>query len=299
MRNTLVNASLKEKIILLDGALGTELQRRGVPLPLPLWSAEANLTRPEIVASIHRDYVEAGAQVLTTNTFRTTSWTYVKAGYSLISARQRARESLLQAVTLARRAATSNTTIAGSLAPMEDCYQPDAFPGELAAGEVFEETMTWFQEAGVDLLLIETMGNIDEITVALQVVKRFPFPVWLSLILKDSSHLLDGSPLQKATDLANKNDVHAVLLNCNSVQLTQAGIQALQACWSGFWGVYPNLGATPIEPDGTITAAIPREVFRRYVRGYITAGARVLGSCCGSTPEHTRMLRRLIDKMIK
>jgi len=295
----MVNAFPKGDIILLDGALGTELQRHGVPLPLPLWSAEANLTHSEIVASLHQDYVQAGAQVLTTNTFRTTSWSYVKAGYTLASARQRARESLLRAVTLARKAATPNTSVAGSLAPLEDCYQPDAFPGTTTAQEIFEETLSWFQEKGVDLLLLETMGNKEEIAAALQVAKKFPFPVWLSLILKDSSHLLDNSPLEIAIYLAKKSNAQAVLLNCNSVKLTQAGITTLQSHWFGFWGVYPNVGATPVEPDGTIVATIPTAIFRRYARGYIEAGAKVVGSCCGSTPEHTRLLRQLIEEVKK
>jgi len=294
-----INIIPKEKTILLDGALGTELQRRGVPLPLPLWSAEANLTHPEIVTSIHQDYLQAGAQVLTTNTFRTTTWTYSKAGYALTPARQRARESLLQAVSLVRKVATPTTLIGGSLAPLEDCYQPEAFPGTTTAEEIFEETMGWFLEGGVDLFLFETMGNIEEITAALQVARRFSLPIWLSLILKDRNHILGGSPLPQAINLAVKSKVHAVLLNCNSVNLSKAGIKTLIGHWSGTWGVYPNLGATPVEPDGTITAMVGKEVFRRAAQGFLNAGARILGSCCGSTPEHTRLLRQLIEEKME
>jgi homocysteine S-methyltransferase len=192
--------------------------------------------------------------------------------------------------------ATPEITIAGSLAPLEDCYQPHAFPGVAAAREIFEETMHWFREGGVDLILFETMGNIDEIVAALQVSEKFPWPVWLSLILKDGHHLLDGSSLEKVIGLAKRSELQAVLLNCNSMQRTREGIETLKTHWPGVWGAYPNLGATPIEPDGTMVAMVPIEIFRQYIQGYIKAGARILGSCCGSTPEHTRLLRSLIKE---
>ena len=82
--------------------MGTELMARGVKLPLPLWSAESNLTNPKIVSDIHRDYVNAGADIIGTNTFRTTTWTYRKAGYSPKRAQERARASLMKSVELGR-----------------------------------------------------------------------------------------------------------------------------------------------------------------------------------------------------
>ena len=88
----------------MDGAMGTELMGRGVELPLPLWSAESNLTDPEVVSSIHQDYVDAGADIIGTNTFRTTTWTYRKANFSPKRAQERARSSLMKAVELAQLA---------------------------------------------------------------------------------------------------------------------------------------------------------------------------------------------------
>ena len=84
--------------LIIDGALGTELMRRGLKLPLPLWSAEANITHQNDVISVHRDYVEAGADIVTTNTFRSTTWSYKRAGFSNKRAMERARHSLMNAV---------------------------------------------------------------------------------------------------------------------------------------------------------------------------------------------------------
>ena len=111
--------------LILNGAMGTELIRKGVDLPLPLWSAEANLTHPDIVVNIQRDYVAAGADILTTNTFRTTTYTYRKAGYSKEKAKARARDSLMSAVDLARQAAGEAVNVAGSITALEDCYTPE------------------------------------------------------------------------------------------------------------------------------------------------------------------------------
>ena len=154
--------------LILDGAMGTELIRKGVDLPLPLWSAEANLTHPDIVMNIQRDYVAAGVDILTTNTFRTTSYTYRKAGYSKEKAKERARDSLMSAVDLARQAAGETVNVAGSITALEDCYIPELYPGKCAAEDIYGEIIEWFNEAGVDFLLFETMGNLDEIHIALE-----------------------------------------------------------------------------------------------------------------------------------
>ena len=90
--------------LVLDGAMGTELKNRGVKIPLPLWSADVNLTNPDIVKTIHQDYILAGADIITTNTFRTTSWTYKKMEISIKNAKNRARDSLYQAVECAHKA---------------------------------------------------------------------------------------------------------------------------------------------------------------------------------------------------
>lgn len=287
-----------EAVLILDGAMGTELLRRGVDLPLPLWSAEANLAQPETVKSIHREYVAAGADILTANTFRTTPRAYFKAGYSLKRARQRARESLMIAVDLARSAATTNTLIAGSLAPLEDCYTPELFPGPDAALEEYGELVTWFRESGIDLLLIETMGHREEVMAALNATDESLSPCWVSFILKDGHHLLGGHSLVDTLANVAALGVEAVLLNCNSLPNTRAGIDTLTKHWNRRWGVYPNLGLSQPEPDGTITDLVPLDAFCREAQWYLQSGARILGACCGSTPEYIRKLREIVDRAL-
>ena len=125
--------------LLLDGAMGTQLLMRNVDVGLPLWSASILENCPSTVEEIHTEYLNAGADVVTTNTFRTTTRTFRKVCNDIKEATERAREVCKTAVEVARKAAGEAQFVAGSLAPLEDCYLPDLFPGENAALEVFQE----------------------------------------------------------------------------------------------------------------------------------------------------------------
>ncbi len=158
------------RVLILDGATGTELDRRGVDTSLPLWSARALIVAPEIVRQVHHDYLAAGADIITTNTFRTHRRTLTRAGVGA-----RTRELTQLAVTLAREAiAHSGRTayIAGSMSPLEDCYSPALVPSadELRAEHL--EMARDLAEAGCDLLLVETMNSIREAVIAAECALR-------------------------------------------------------------------------------------------------------------------------------
>jgi len=138
----------RDKVLLMDGAMGTELIREGLDLSLPLWSGDINLTHPGYVSKIHEEYVQAGADIVTTNTFRTTPRTYIHAGYSKLEAKVRARKSLNSAVDLAKKSAGEKCYVAGSIAPLEDCYSPERFPGDEEALEEFYELGKWLATTG-------------------------------------------------------------------------------------------------------------------------------------------------------
>ena len=114
---------------ILDGAIGSELIRKGLTLPEYIWSADANINYSELVLQIHMDYIDAGADYITTNTFRTTPRTYLKTGINSKKASEMAKNSLVRAVELAKKSALPTTMIMGSIAPLEDCYRRDQFPG--------------------------------------------------------------------------------------------------------------------------------------------------------------------------
>ena len=135
---------------ILDGAMGSEFIKRGLYLPQYIWTAQLNLDAEEIVLKIHKEYIDAGADYITTNTFRATPRSYRKTGLSLDQTELFAKNSLFNSVKIAKNAANENTTILGSIAPLEDCYKPDLFPGIDIAKYEFNQLGEWFTDTDID-----------------------------------------------------------------------------------------------------------------------------------------------------
>ena len=287
--------SPNNQVRLLDGAMGTELMRAGLDLRLPIWSGNVNLTHPDYVRKIHEAYLTAGADILTTNTFRTTPRAYRNNGYEEHEARQRSHESLERAVELARQTAGSDIIIAGSIAPLEDCYEPDLFPGIEFAQREFRELAIWLQDAGIDVILFETMGSWPEIKTALSVTADLQIPRWLSLILKNGNTLLDGTDLTNVLTDIKDYGIEMVLLNCSPCSITADAVDVLLRNWKGPWGVYPNVGAAMPTKEGVIEKKLTIKEFAKEINKYLTSGAKVIGACCGSNPKYIRAAREAID----
>jgi len=290
---------------ILDGAMGSELIRWGMELPEHIWSAAANLTNPELVLKIHREYVDAGADYITANTFRTTPRAFGKldslvAGPVEVNKKDtvlNSRKSLFTAVKLAKRAASNNVKVLGSIASLEDCYSPELFPGKNTAITEFRQLGGWLSEAGVDILLLETMNSIAEAEAGLIALQSFELPIWVSFVMKDDEHLLSGNLLLDALTLLQDHSVNTVLLNCNPLQRTEKAMILLTENWTGKWGIYPNLGIGEPSPNGRITKYESMEKFTALMEKAIDLGASVVGACCGSTPEQIGELSKIKIKL--
>ena len=283
------------QVRLLDGAMGTELMRAGLDLPLPIWSGDVNLTHPNYIRRKHEAYLTAGADILTTNTFRATPRAYRNNGYEEHEARQRSHESLERAVELAKQLAGVDIIVAGSIAPLEDCYEPDLFPGIEFAQREFRELAIWLQDAGIDVILFETMGSWPEIKTALSVTADLQIPRWLSLILKNGNTLLDGTDLTNILSDIKDYGIEMVLLNCNLCSITADAVDVLLRNWKGSWGVYPNVGAAMPTKEGVIEKKLTIKEFANEINKYLTSGAKVIGACCGSNPDYISAAREAID----
>ena len=277
---------------ILDGAMGTELAKRDVDIPLPLWSADANMTHSNIVKDIHIDYIKAGADIITTNTFRTTSYSYQKAGYSPQRARERAHDSLRSAVEMAQIAAGDSTQIVGSITSIDDCYSPELFPGKGAAQDTYGEVIEWFNNSGINHLIFETMGHLEEIQIALKMSQNAQMNLWVSLILKNGNQIRNGESIEETVNLIKKYSVSCLLINCNRVETIHKGIDNFLTFWRNDWGVYPNLGKTDFDND--YFELINSDNFREAMLSYLDLSPSVIGACCGSTPEHIHLLKKLL-----
>ena len=168
------------KIKVLDGAMGSELIRHGESLPPHIWSAKINLTNPNLVYKIHKNYIEKGSNYITTNTFRTTPRAFKKTGLNNQQAYNDAKQSFKAAINMAKKASNKKIKILGSIAPLEDCYLPRLFPGEKSAKKEFEEIGMMFDEHGIDCYILETMNSLIETQICLKAIEKFNIPIDMS-----------------------------------------------------------------------------------------------------------------------
>jgi len=268
--------------LVLDGATGTELERLGIPSELPLWSARGVIEAPQTVLAIHRAYLAAGAQALTANTFRTQRRTLDHAGQG-----HRAGELTTRAVALARQAAAeSGIFVLGSAPPLEDCFHPELVPDDASLAREHGEHARNLMEAGADAILVETINTIREGVAAVRAARECGAPVLASFVSRRHARLLSGEPLDEAIDAVAPFGPLAVGVNCLPPGAVATCLEVLQRADLPFL-VYANL-------IGPGEQRSPEE-YARCASGWIDAGARIVGGCCGTRPEHIRALSGSAD----
>jgi len=265
---------------ILDGPMGTELNARGVPTPLPGWSAHALETAPEVVREIHRDYARAGATVHTTNTFRTHARQFPDRWRALTS----------RAVELARSGMQGcDGRLAGSMSPLEDCYRPDLSPPE--PRDEHRAMARALAESGVDLLLVETFSHVGEALVAVQEALDTGLPTWVSLTAGPDADLLSVEEVRAAGAEAVRLGVEAVLVNCIPVVEVARYLDGLRDLGSPF-GAYGNTGYVD-KVSGFEARELDPEAYRALAGQWLAQGASIVGGCCGTGIEHIRALQAL------
>lgn len=272
---------------ILDGPVGTELLRRGVELSGPAWSARAIEEAPGVLAQIHHEYALAGATIHTAATFRT------QPGVLPDRWERLAR----RAVRIAREAVPRGHRIAGSIAPIADCYRPDLSPADAQPDAVREAHLALARvlvDAGCDILLCETFTHVGEAMLAteaaVQAAGASGAEVWTSFSPGHGDDLLSAPAMGDAGRLAAGLGAGAVLVNCAPVEATLPLVRALTA---GVWGrgvavgAYANAGRIGEAWRDTEADAAG---YARAALGWVEAGARVVGSCCGTGPGFTKAL---------
>jgi len=299
IHNPLKSRLNRGELIVLDGAMGTELTRRGVSTPLPLWSAQALLDAPDTIRAIHEEYVAAGADIITANTFRATPRTLAKAG------RAGEAERLVEvAVGLAREAAVRtrgarDVLVAGALAPLEDCYRPDLAPEPPVAEREHAEQAVRLARQGVDLILIETMNNTAEAKAALRGAKAAGVPVLVSFICKSAREIWNGELLADAVAAVETFKPDAILVNCVAPGTVADCLGEMSRATRLPLGCYPNAGE-PNMAEGTwrFDPAWTPERFAEAAAGWVARGAQIVGGCCGVGPDHIRALRLALPPVL-
>ena len=289
--------------LLLDGATGTELNRRGVNTDLPLWSAGALLTAPAVLGQIHADYVRAGAEMITANTFRAHRRSLARGGPAYA---QRAAELVRLAVELARAAAAQAAPgrecfVAGSQAPLEDCYSPQLVPPQAECEREHAEMAQHLAAAGADLILVETMNTIREAVAATRAARATGLPVFTSFVCRGDGCLFSGESVTAAVQAVAPLGVAGLLINCTpSATIRQPFAEllaavAVQPARVPIRGLYANIGHTNDISGWTTTEDVTPLEYARLASGWLAQGANLLGGCCGTTPAHVAALSLMLS----
>lgn len=279
--------------ILIDGATGTEIERRGVPMVDNAWNGGGALTHPDIVRQVHEDYIRCGAQIVISNTFSTSRHVLQDAGleehFEMLNRR---------GVELAREACTNmqtpNVLVAGGITHWSFTRQIPPHP-QLQANT--EEQAAIMADAGADLIMLEMMADVERMLIMLAAARTSGLPVWIGF----SSHLdeqgivrlLDGPTLAEGIQAIKDKDVPLISIMHTEVENIDACLDVLQANWSGPIGVYAHSGVF-VAPNWVFNDTISPEDYACAATSWSRRGVQVIGGCCGIGVEHIALLVDLV-----
>lgn len=283
--NAFLHRLSEGRILVSDGGLGTMLQAKGLEFGAcpELWNED----RPEDVLAVHRAYFEAGADMVSTNSF----------GGSRHKLRQFGAEDKVgllnrRAAEIARQAAGTTGLVSGSIGPVGELLEPYGELTEDEARQCYTEQSDALAEGGADLILIETFYDLNELQIAVECAKLTGKPVACTMTFDMGGRTMMGTTPEQAWEAASGWGLAAFGSNCGfgpeemlSVirKIHNAGCPAVIA--------QPNAGLPETRADGSLVYHETPDAFCRFTKDFLDAGCRILGGCCGSTPEHIRHLK--------
>jgi S-methylmethionine-dependent homocysteine/selenocysteine methylase len=289
-------------VTLLDGGMGQELVRRSGKPPTPLWSTAVMAEQPDLVETLHLEFITAGADIITINAYSCTPERL--AQHADASQFEQLQRTACQLAQKARSSAeASQVQIAGCLPPLVASYHPELAPDAETSLATYRRVCD-VQAPSVDLFLCETMASIAESIAAGTAACETGKPVWVAMTLDDRQpeRLRSGELLSDAVDALRSLPLHGLLLNCSRPE-------TISSAWAGFVshaalpvGAYAN-GFTAIDalvPGGTVNTLEARmdlgpEAYSAFAQEWVRQGASLVGGCCEVGPAHIARLRQLLD----
>jgi len=264
--------------------MGTMLYARGIFLNRCF--DELNLTQPDLVAEIHRDYVRAGADVIETNTFGANRFKLSNFGLA-----DKLRTVNVQGARIARHAVRDGGWVAGSIGPLGVRIEPWGRTGVDEAEHAFAEQASALLEGGVDLFILETFHDVHELTAAIRALRKISdLPIVAQLTTEDDGNTLDGAPPEMFTPELARAGADVLGINCSVGPAAMLEtIETMARLTDLRLAAQPNAGR-PRDVDGRNLYLCSPEYMATYARRFIAAGVRLIGGCCGTTPDHTRQI---------
>ena len=284
--NPFNNSSKNFKTLILDGSMGSYLQEKGFKADNSSWMTSINQSNPEIIIQVHKEYIESGADIITTNTFRTNPAANEENERKL-------KANVKQAVQSAIEASEGyDVYIAGSNAPAEDCYQKQR--------TISNKTLELNHKYHIDLLidnevhfiLNETQSHLDEIKIICDHCSKNNIPYLISLYLNSEQNILSGESLEYVVKFILDHKPLAIGLNCITTELFLNLREQVSSYY--YWGYYLNCGSGN-PTDRIITCGVSPDDYIETVKESMVYNPSFVGSCCGSNPNHIKKIREYLD----
>ncbi len=279
-------SKLQSKIVVADGAMGTMLYAKGIFINRCF--DELNLSAAQIVKEIHQEYVRAGAEVLETNTFGGNRIRLSAFGFG-----EKTRAVNQAGVRLAREAAGDRAFVAGAIGPLGAPIEPLGPISFAEARNAFKEQADALVEAGIDLLVLETFYDLSELREAIFAAREAAGPemvIVAQVTVEDDGNLRDGTSTETFTRSLNEWPVDVIGVNCSAgPKAILDTLEKMVALTTKPLSAMPNAGL-PAKVEGRNIYLCSPEYMAQYARRYLQAGVRVIGGCCGTTPEHIKTI---------
>lgn len=279
--------------ILIDGATGTEIERRGVPMVDNAWNGGGALTHPEIVRQVHEAYIGCGAQLVISNTFSTSRHVLRDADleeqFEFLNRR---------GIELAREARASmqapHVLVAGGITHWSFTHN---LPSRQQLRANIEEQAVIMADAGADLIMLEMMADVERMLILLAAAQKSGLPVWVGFSCEVDEQgvvrLLDGPTLVEGLEAIRDRDVPVVNIMHTEVEYIPACLDVLQANWTGPIGVYAHSGDF-VAPNWIFNDTISPEAYASAATTWVERGVQVIGGCCGIGVEHMQLLKAVV-----
>jgi methionine synthase / methylenetetrahydrofolate reductase (NADH) len=280
--------ALEERVLVCDGAMGTMLYAKGVFINKSFDAL--NLTQPDLVAEVHQEYVRAGADIIETNTFGANR---IKLGSFGLADKLHAIN--VQGAKIARHAARESAYVAGAIGPLGIRIEPWGKTGVDEAREYFREQAAALAEGGVDLFVLETFRDLNEIGAAIDAVRSVSdAPIVAQMTTEEDGNTLDGTPPERFAPELERRGATVVGVNCAVGPAPMLDtIERMAAVTARKLSAQPNAGK-PRDVEGRNIYLCSPEYMASYARRFILHHVRVVGGCCGTTPEHVRQIKAAV-----
>jgi homocysteine S-methyltransferase len=291
MPSTSFLEEIDRRVLVCDGAMGTELYAKGVFINRCFESL--NLTQPALVESVHADYLRAGADVIETNTFGASRVKLRAFGLS-----DKTAEINREGARVARRAAGDRAFVAGAIGPLGVRVEPWGRTGVDEAEQFFAEQAQALADGGVDLFILETFRDLNEIGAAIAAVRRVcALPIVAQMTTEEDGNSLDGTPPEQFAPQLVAGGAAVVGVNCSvgPAPMLESIERLSSAVGDARLSAMPNAGR-PRDIEGRTIYLCSPEYMASYARRFITAGVRLVGGCCGTTPEHIRQISAAVKR---